>query len=202
MPIQTRLLTIKIAREAEPQLRRKIRSLVKLDFEAKKEAFLEAFDKDPVTEELRAGPELDGSISGAEGNLFSLLGFPAADEPADDLRAYLDESITLQPTRKGEIQGDKLVFKTPVQIPTVEQVDTAMAKEVPLPWTGRAFTDLISRGISGLPYYYFSLTRRFKNSYSGTAIEIPNKLRSGSTKPIPYVGALLTFFKRSISFRR
>lgn len=203
MPIQTRLLTLEIARQAEPQLRRKIRSLVKLDFEAKKEALLERFDDDEVTKELKAGPEaLSSFVSDTEGNLFSLLGFEAGEEPTDALREYLDSAIKLQPTRKGEVQGNKLVYKTPVTIPTVEQVDSAMADKVPLEWSGRGFTDLISNGISGLPFYLFSLTRKFKGSRSGTAIEIPRKIRSGSTKRIPYMGPLLDFFKRSISFRQ
>ena len=201
MPIQTRLLRIEIAKQAEPQIRRKIRSLVKLDFDTKKEAFMERFEKDLVTQELRAGPEAMSSfISDTEGNLFSLLGFKAGKEPADELKSFLDESIKLQPTRKGEIQGDKLVYATPVEIPTVAEVNDAMSRRVPLKWSSRGFTDLIARGISGLPFYLFSLTRKFKNSQSGTAIEIPNKLRTGSTKPIPYIGPLLGLLKRSISF--
>lgn len=206
MPLNVKILRTVVAKQAERTLVRQVRPIVKLDFEAKKEQFLEAFDQDDVTQELEGGPEAYSRIpalAGAGGNLFSLLGFYAEQKPAQDLREYLQDNTVLYKTGAGRIQGNKVVFETDVLAPTEEEVNAAMAQSpaAALEWTGRSFTDLLARGVSGLPNYLFDLTRDFSKvpSRSGPAIQSKANLRSGAVGQIPYVRRLLRALGRIIT---
>lgn len=206
MPLNKRFLRTVVFKQAEPILRRKVAEIAELQFDVKKEQFLEAFDEHPVTKELEAGPEALSHIpelAQAEGNLYSFLGFEEGEEPAGKLREYLDENTKLGRTGKGAITGDKITFRTPVTFPTVESTNQAMQEEAPLEWTSRSFTEMISSRIPGLPNYLFRLAPRLKSSRSGTAIQTHGKaLRGGSFKGTPYVGQLITYFKRLLASPR
>ena len=206
MPLNKRALRTVISRQAEPVLRKQVKGLAALDFETKKDQLLEAFDAHPVTKELEGGPDAMShipAIAQAEGNLYSFLGFNAGEDPAGELRDYLDKSVKLGKTSRGVTSGERITYRTEVTFPTVEEVDEAMRQRMPLEWVGRAFTQMISKGIPGLPNYLFRLTPKLKNSRSGTAVQTHGKaLRGGSFGGVPYVGELLTYFKRLLISRR
>ena len=206
MPVNERLLRLAVAKQSERVLVKEVRPFVKLDFETKKEMFLEAFDEHPVTQELNDGPNAfsrNSKLSSTGGNLFSLLGFDADQKPAVALRTYLDANVKLGRTGAGQVVGKKIRFTTPVNFPTVEEVDAAMSEnsDSSLEWTSRPFTNLLSRGISGLPRYLFDISRGWGNppSRSGTAIQVKGKLQTGSLGPIKYVGEVLGVLKRLLS---
>ncbi len=206
MPIDTRQLRISVAKKAEKTLVREVRQLVQLDFDTKKDIFLHEFEANEVTQELRAGPEgssSDQRISNTGGNLFSLIGFEASDRPADELKEYLDESIRLGRTAAGKVRGNSVSFSTPVRIPTINEVDSAMATKVPL-WSGRAFTSMIAKGVTGLPRYLFDLNKRFATSHSGTAIQVKKDLNDSPERSTPrsYIKDVLDVFKRLTTRRR
>ncbi len=212
MPLNQRLLRTVVYKE--PSVQRfviaKARPLIELDYETKKEQFLVAFDEHPVSQELEAGPEAFSSIpalASAGGNLFSLLGFFSSQRPIKALRDILDENITLGRTKAGVVRGNKVTFTTPVKFPTIAEVNQKVAsnEETQLEWTGRSFTDLIARGISGLPNYLFDLTRGwdYPPSRSGTAVQTHDKpLRGGSVGKIDYVNELLGVFKSLFARKR
>lgn len=208
MPLNTRLFRVAVNRQAEPILAREARKLAKLDFETKKEQFMDEFDAHPVTKELEGGPEAFSTIPQlveAGGNLFSFLGFDKGDDPAGELRKYLDKNIKLELPRKGEVKGNKITYNGVVSFPTVQEVDDAMTSKAPVPWIKRAFTHMISKGIPGLPNYLFRENPPFnspKPSRSGTAIQSKNDLRGGSFRGIPYIGALLGDLKRRFASPR
>lgn len=205
MPLNQRLLRFAITKE--PQVKRvliaKVRPYIELDYDTKKDQFLEAFDKHPVTQELEEGPKAFSRIPAlaeAEGNLFSLLGFFKSQRPVKALRKILKDNITLGKTKAGVVKGNKVTFVTPVKFPTIAEVDQEVAQDgkSKLDWTQRPFTDLIARGISGLPNYLFDLTRGwdYPPSRSGTAVQTHGKaLRGGSVGKIDYVNELLGVFK-------
>lgn len=206
MPLNVPVLRTVVAKQAERVLIAQVRPIVKLDFETKKAQFLEAFDQDEVTQELNAGPEAFSRIPAlaqAGGNLFSLLGFYAEQKPAESLREYLRDNTVLYRTRAGKVVGDKVIFETDVVAPSEEEVNQVMAgdSDAQLEWTSRSYTDLLKRGVSGLPQYLFDLTRDFSKvpSRSGPAIQSKGNLRSGSVGPIPYVSRLLGVLRRIIS---
>ena len=208
MGINIRLLREEIARQSDRTVRPLVEKAVKLDFKTKKEQFLDYFDSHPVTEEIKAGPEAFSSIpsiSNAGGNLFSLIGWYKEQKPITSLRAFLKGGVQLGTTRRGQLKGDRMVFATPVTIPTADEVDTFAATDpqTALEWTDRSFTNLLANGVTGLPRYLFDLTKRnkggFASSRSGPAIETTNRVRSGSTGPINYIGDVLGYLKRLIS---
>ncbi len=206
MPLNVHVLRTVVAKQAERVLVRQVRPIVKLDFESKKEQFLEEFDQDDVTQEIEGGPEAFSRIpalAGSGGNLFSLLGFYADQKPVEALREYLKDNTVLYKTGAGRVVGNKVIFETDVLAPTEEEVNAAMAQspEASLEWTGRAFTDLLARGVTGLPSYLFDLTRDFSRipSRSGPAIQSKGNLRSGNVGQIPYVRRLLARLGRVIS---
>lgn len=202
MPLNNRALRTVVFQRAEPVLRREVRRLAELDFNTKKEQLLEAFDQHPVTREIKEGPDAPSNIpqlAATEGNLYSFLGFDASENPTEDLYQYLDENIKLGKTGRAMATGDRITYKTEINIPTVTEVDEAMAREVPLEWTGRSFTEMISKGIPGLPNYLFRLSPKLNSSRSGTAVQTQGKaLRGGSFGGVPYIGELLAYFKRLV----
>jgi hypothetical protein len=208
MPLNSRLLRVAVTKGAEKFVAAEGRKLAELDFETKKEQFLDAFDTHPVTKELEGGPTAMSSIPAiaeAEGNLFSFLGFYKGEKPAAELRSYLDKSIRLQRGRT-EIKGNKIIYTSKVVFPTVEEVDQEMARRLPLDWVSRAFTQLISKGIPGLPNFLFRESPPFKSpkpSRSSTAIQTKGTaLRGGSFGGVPYIGDLLKTLKALFASRR
>ncbi len=211
MPLNVNVLRTVVAKQAEKVLVRQVRPVIKRDFEAKKEQFLEAFDADPVSEEISGGPEAFSQISelaSAGGNLFSLLGFYAEQKPIAELRDYLEHNVVLYKTSAGKVHGNKITFETDVLAPTEEEINAAMAQnpeaKVGDDWSGRAFTDMLDRGPTGLPNYLFDLTRDFSRipSRSGPAIQTKGKaLRNANVRPIPYVKRLLGVLSRLLDHK-
>lgn len=200
MALDQRLLRIAVANDPEVQrvLISQVRPAIKEAFTERKEEFMKAFDDDPVTKEIEAGPRTSShlpELAETGGNLFSLLGFYAEQQPIGLLREYLRDNVVLYKTRAGVAKGDQIVFATDVLAPTVSEVNDVMASqdETKLEWTARSFTELLARGISGLPKYLFSLTRDFSRvpSRSGPAIQVKTDLRSTDLGPVPYISTLL-----------
>lgn len=209
MPLDERLLRIAVAKQGERVLVRQVRPFVKLDFETKKEQFMQAFDENPVTQEIEAGPgamSRQPELAATGGNLFSLLGFYKEQNPIQDLREYLKGNVVLYKTRAGKVRGNKVVFDTDVLAPSEDEINTWMANDpgTGLEWTGRSFTELLARGISGLPNYLFDLTRDFSRvpSRSGPAIQSKGNLRSTNLGPIPYIRGVLNTLTRIVSPRK
>lgn len=203
MGINYRQLRLEIDRQAPEAIYRKVKPLMQQEFDKRKRETMQALDEHEVSRELEEGPDATQSsfvdtIKG--GNLYSLLGFKAGEEPVEAVREALDETLRLnisQTTR--EVRHDTIVFKTPVRFLSLADLHKRIAAKLPLEWTSRSFTDLLERGITGFPRYLFDREREFKTSRSGPAIETEHPVRSGSTRPIRYVSEILATFKRLIS---
>lgn len=211
MPLNQRLLRLAVTKE--PQVKRvliaKVRPIIKLDFEAKKEQFLHAFDEDDVSQEISEGPEAfsrHSALAKTGGNLFSLLGFWSHQDPVASLREYLNDNVVLYRTQAGKVKGNRVVFDTEVIAPTEAEIHAVMASDPgsSLDWSpDRSWTALLAGGISGMPQYLFDLTRDFSHipSRSGPAIQTKGDLRKGAANlhKIPYVQRLLGVLGRVIS---
>lgn len=211
MSVNVRLLRQQIVAQADRTIKPQVEKAVKLDFKVKQAQFLEYFDQHDVTKEIKAGPNARSrvpALAATGGNLFSLLGFYAEQNPITALRAYLKKSVTLGDTRRGKLKGNKLVFETPVFLPTQQEVDTFAAADdqTNLEWTDRPFTNAIENGISGLPRYLFDKIRAntggFAASRSGPAVQAKNTIRGGSTPGIAYISDVLGYLKRLITFKK
>lgn len=199
MPFNAKIITQETFNQSDKILVKTVRPRIEKDFLNKKKRFLKDFDSHPVTKELNRGPNAKSQYINTDssgGNLFSLIGFSADQRPTDALRDFFDKNIKIGKTTKSKIKGQSMIFSTKVNIPTISNVNSAMANnpDTELEWTNRSFTDLIARGVSGLSYYLFGPTKKLKNSRSGTAIQTRSKLRNFSTRPIKYVNELLENF--------
>lgn len=201
MPLNERLLRLAVLKQGEKVLVRQVRPLVELDFDAKKDQFMQEFEQHPVTQEIAEGPDALSRITQlamAGGNLFSFLGFKRSQKPIDALRTFFDRNIRLGRTRAGRLQGNKVIFNTPIDLPTVAEVDEFAARnsDTRLEWTSRPFTSALSRGVAGFGQYLFNIAKGFPSSRSGPAVQVKGKLRGGSVGPIPYIGPLVANLKR------
>ncbi len=202
--INIRLLRQTIAAQGAKQIANLANNAIRLNFETKKREFLEAFDEHPVTEELNAASE-DPTVQSAyvpRGNLFSVLGFNEGEKPAFVLRDYLNKSINIKVSQKRtKVVGDQIVIETPVEFPTLNEVNDQMALKTPLEWTDRSWTDLLQRGITGFGQFVSGIFASPKPSRSGGGLQHPakDKQLSGSVGPIKYVNELLANFKNLIT---
>lgn len=202
--IMAKIKTGPAAREIEKQ----VKPILDREFKKKKESILQVFDEHEVTQSLENGPEDDDGIVNTAhgGNLYSLLGFPAGEQPQENLRDILDDSI--KPTNILIGNTDKkntVLVSMRISVPTFAEVDKAAATKNKLPWTTRGWLSALEKGISGFGSYLFDAERGFRTSFSGTAIEAKNKktgklvkVRSGTFGPIKYVSEILATAKKLI----
>lgn len=188
--------------------------LFKEAFIKQRERFLDEFDEHEVTKEIKKGPRYNSSGSPADisnggtytGNLFSLLGFYREQKPIEALRRYLKDNIKLKLTGKKIVKTTNRGFyiQTLVSIPTVEEVESAMAinSESSLEWTHRSFVNLLRKGVTG--FGKFVTGNYFKEkSRSGTGLEKEkDQGRSATLAPIDYVNVLLKNLKDRLKRRR
>lgn len=199
MPLNPNLLRLAVAKQAQRVLVKDVRGLVKLDFEEKKKRFLNEFDNDPVSQELAAGPDAFSqvpSLAAVGGNLFSFLGFLKTQNPIAGLRGFLQDNVVLYQTKAGKISGNKVIFETQFVSPTESEINRVMANstDTKLHWgSTRSFTDILAKGIPGLPRFITGSFPSPKPSRSGGGLQASNNLRSMEerTPKIPYVKRLL-----------
>jgi len=151
-----------------------------------KEILIQEFNEHPVTQEIEAGPEASNRSGtlGGEGNLFSFIGFDDADTPVTPVKEMLNK-ITLGSIKKNTATAT-LEFK--VNIPSEEEFE-AVTK---MPWeNGRSWLFEIERTISGLGNYLYG---QFKNSRSGTGLQVEAEVSSKIFSPVPYFRTMLEKF--------
>lgn len=209
MPIDNRLLRLDIERNSGA-IYRLVKPQMEERFAELKDEMLADYDDNPVTEALAKGSEdptqSDGLVesgTGEGGNLFSAVGFEAGEDPAGVVRDVLVEDSKINASQYSrEVGANVITFKVPIHISALSTFHNKVAQALPLKWTSRAFTDVIEKGLPGLPEYLFDPVRDFNGkSRSGPAIQLNNggKLSGGSVGPIRWVSDVLAKFKRAIS---
>lgn len=187
---------------------RGIKPLIQKEFKDRKQDLLDAFEDDQVTQEIEAGPEAMSWLVKTEagGNLFSLLGFEQGSQPIQNLREILENiSLGIQYTRKFNTP-DGIGFETPVNCPSVSELNNRVASKDELEWSNKAWTALVEQGVPWFAYYLYDDEREdgFNGkSRSGTAIQVKTKKmsagRASSMPGIPYMSKLLKDFRDSFS---
>jgi hypothetical protein len=143
-----------------------------------KEELISEFESHNVTKELSKGagdpvntPNYSKTLSRfgkSYGNLFTFLGFKAGEDPTRAIRALIDD---IGKNKGVDTLSTQSVTPISINFPTLEE----LYKVTPLDWyTGRSWVKGIETHVSGLPRYLHSLSRTFKNSRSGPAIQTKN----------------------------
>ena len=171
-------------------------SLAKRRFDFAKNDLLAAFDEHLVTQELQQNPSEEGSEIVGHGNLVSFIGFDSNENPADELRRYLDNEIYMKKEPTIQSNSKKFKYLFPVYIPKKREVYDAFP--TPDRWSTKSWIDMIENGVENVIYYIFTKSNAFKGfsrSGHGRQDENPVSKKDNSFRPKAYVTELLKIFK-------
>ena len=179
---------------ASPKIRKLIYDRVYSRFYAQKQKFLNAFDNHIVTAELNAGPRgvnITNSLDGY-GNLFSFIGFPSNEKPAQELRNFFQTNIEFNAS---SYRNRHYYFK--ISIPTQREVE----RITPLPWDEAqgSWVEAIEDGLDNAPQFLF---KKWTQGRSKTGLQLPNDIENNDDlrqSPIKYTSALLSDFRIAIN---
>jgi hypothetical protein len=188
-----------IAAQAQKVMSAKVNKAIEAEFIKAKKALLNDFDKHKVTVELSDDePQIGTSNITKYGNLFSLLGVDEGTDVPEIIREVFETVVRIK--RKAQFvkrAGKKFVFAVQIQYPTQSEINEATKI---LEWTSRGVVELIQDGTPGFGRYIYSLTTKFKNSRSGTAVQSKSKrVREGSFSGVPYTNEITERFVRRLS---
>ena len=173
-----------------PGLEKEARALAEQILEQNKQELIREFNEHPVTREIEAGPNSsnESGTLGNKGNLFSFIGFNEGSDPISPIRNLL-QKIELSSV-KARRSGSALQFK--VNVPDHTEFESVSK----MPWeSGRSWLYDIERAISGLGQYLFG---QFKNSRSGTGMELEKNVTTNTFMPVKYFGTMLEKFSRKL----
>lgn len=168
-----------------------IRKEIIPQIENAQEQMIKDFMSHSVSKEIASGPtstNLSSTLSGY-GNLFSFIGFERNQNPLAVINDILSKKIVV---KVRTISSGK--FKITLYIPTKEEI----YQSTPLPWaSGSSWTEGIEAGISNLGSYLYSSTG-FKESTSGTGLQIKNLKKSVTFKTTPYISEIMKKFRNRL----
>tara|TARA_B100000287_G_scaffold341781_1_gene328369 strand:- start:1191 stop:1781 length:591 start_codon:yes stop_codon:yes gene_type:complete len=172
------------------KFQKKAQEIANQKFNEAKSKLLEEFDAHPITQEIEGGAQasnISGTLSGY-GNLFSFIGFSQGSNPAGAVRNFLQSFVRMREVRKRK--GVNKEFA--VDLPTMKDFNFAA-----MPWeSGNNWVRAVEMGISNFSYY---MNKASNASRSGKGIQIDGKIRSSSSKGMPYMRQILSNFKGRLS---
>ena len=153
---------------------------------------IEAFEKHPVTKELRQGP-FGGNPSrtlGGYGNLYSFIGFHGEDPTAIVLAVLKSNTKLDRRTGAAKKMGKMIEYKFRVKLPDMGTIEAM----TPMPWeNGRSWVRGVERGISGFGYYMNRAGGR-----SGGGFQTYNNIRGGGFRNVKYLTEIFSNFKKNL----
>jgi hypothetical protein len=155
-------------------------------FQQAEDEFFTSFNQHPVTKEIEDGPNAsnDSNTLGGYGNLFSFIGFESDTNPVEDLRGYLNESITMRQTIR---RGNSWYFR--ITLPSMENIE----HQTPMPWElGSSWVEGIEHGISNLSHYIYT---HWDGSRSQEGLQVKGNYNSFEFNTSPYLTPMLEEFK-------
>ena len=171
------------------------REIAREKFEAARKEMIVDFNKHAVTQEIEAGPHAE-NISGrlgGYGNLFSFIGFSSSDRPINIVREYMQRKPKVYNRARVTIDSHSVGYTFRMAIPTVAEIEVLAQT----PWGGRSWVSGIEKGISGLGYYMYN-AQGMGASRSSTGVQLDNRLRSMTYRPVKYMTDILKKFKKRI----
>ncbi len=190
-----------IAAQSQRVMAAKVNIALTAEFEKAKAAMLRDFDKHGVTKELSSEDENPAEKESEfidYGNLFSFLGVDEGTDVSQIVREVLEMVTRVKRSAKfNRNVGKRFVFDLQVQAPTSESINEATRI---LEWTSKGIIDLIQNGSPGYSKYLYSLVRTFKNSRSGTALQIKRRkgLREGRFSGVDWTDGIMDKFEQRL----
>jgi len=171
------------------------RRVVEQRFEVARKKMISDFNKHAVTQEIEAGPHAE-NISGrlgGYGNLFSFIGFSSSDRPISIVREYMQRKPRVYKKAGVRIGAHSVDYTFRMAIPTVSEIEVLAQT----PWGGRSWVSGIEKGISGLGYYMYN-AQGIGASRSSTGVQLENRLRSMTYRPVKYMTDILKKFRKRV----
>ena len=190
-----------VNRVAIPSMTNLAYGAAKSKFDAAKRDLLEEFDDSNVTQEIADGPEADndsGTLNGADGNLYTFIGFDKSKEEPEatieNLRNLIeDKTILTKKPISVEASKNNISYSFRVKIPKREEI----LEQTRMRWeNGRSWAYAIEEGISGLSHYIFHLYFKSPPSYSTGGLQKKKEIkgRTAFYTPAPYIKTFLKNF--------
>lgn len=166
-----------------------------------------AFENDPVTQEIRAGNDSENISNTLEGvktkgypaNLFSYIGFENGSDPIDDIEKFFYFNAEYGPKFKyiRGSQEENLRFSFLFDEPNKQAIYDA----TPLPWAaGLSWADRIEKGLPNLSQ--FLVGEGLKGSRSDGGIQVKGEVSpSAKFQPRPYLSKLIESYMNEIKKR-
>lgn len=179
------------------QTKETIRSRLSTNIDRAKNRAIKKFDSHPITKEIESGPFAQTSLlPRGYGNLYSFIGFNS--NPIPSIRNVILIKPKISGGRKIKNSG---TFRFVVVMPSIE--DIYEASPIPGGWiSGRSWVQLLERGIDNFGNYLFQRNRVFRNSRSGTGIQVRNQIRENNGINSQYISQILENYKKDISAPR
>jgi len=159
---------------------------IKPEFDDAKQALIDEFQVDLVSQEIAAGENasnISNTLNG-KGNLFSFIGFTKGEKPVEKVKNQLQTEIKLlkTPDRIKRFRSS-INFHFLFYCPTVKDIDD----QNPMPkWSGRGWVSAIKEGIGGFWSYIYWRTFPPNKSRSTTGLQADNILRDEHYEPPTY----------------
>tara|TARA_R100000008_G_scaffold86888_1_gene82456 strand:+ start:1510 stop:2148 length:639 start_codon:yes stop_codon:yes gene_type:complete len=192
---------IKDVKKSSRAFHKSVFPIINSNFENKKEAFLEAFENHPITQQMYAGADspgmnFPGGPLGGVSNLFAFLGFRDGDDPAESLRIMLTKYIVLLKNYRVKTSPKGIIYTHRVKMPQMEEI----YDRTPMRWTSRSWIKAVEFGVSG---FQFLLRGYRKGSRSGGAfLSKKQKVRSGRFQNQSYLSSLYREFQKDLTGAR
>lgn len=209
--INLAVLNREIAAQANKSIQSRGNKVLERAFEKQRNVLLQEFNNDEVTKSIESGPSGNDGIVNTKkgGNLYSLIGFNARQNPIAALREILFGKIKLRNNFSAKVVGGKVVVERTVEMPSLKEIENETSGKYGVgEWTNKSWIKLIEDGVPWFRYYLFG-EKYSKWSRSGTAIQAKNRetgepvqVRNESFSGIPYLSKLLRNFKNRIRGQR
>lgn len=173
---------------------KKIAPIVEEKIKQEQQKTVEEFLSHPVSQELSSGANASNTsgLLNGYGNLFSFIGFEKGTDPISPISEILKRRInySIKPTNA---KGGYVII---AEIPSKEEIFA----ETKVGWlSGKSWADGIERGLSGLNRFLYDESYEFKNSRSGSGVQVENIINSVKQNRTKYLSQILNNFKNRLS---
>ncbi len=140
-------------------------------------------NEDPVSKEITEAcknPSITQKDIISKGNIASAIGFHVGSEPIEELKDLLVENIQMDDKAKISVGKSEVDFAFKVNIPSRNEINSALSGHGVDEWTTRSWLDMIEKGIPYLAKYIFWSAGfpEDAGSRSGTGLQSKGKVKN------------------------
>lgn len=159
---------------------------------------LKDYDEHPVTQDLNGGNVSKDSVL-PYGNLYSFLGFNVGEQPASDLRDFLENNIEVlnEPNFRNDQKRNRVFYEFPVIYPSLQEIYNNEQFACPSDLSTKSWPQIIQDGIGTFASYVYHefFAGDFSHSKTGLQRKKPRKNISDKVQGIKWLSEIFANFK-------